>query len=63
MLSVKQGSCKYLFEVIDLTRVGIKPKSTIAEADALGTRLPELLPEVGIPQCEAAIAQLALRFN
>ena len=44
MLSVKQGSCEYLFEVIGLTRLGIKPKSTTAEADALGTRPPELLP-------------------
>ena len=38
------GSCEYLFEVIGLTRLGIKPKSTTAEADALGTRPPELLP-------------------
>ena len=38
------GSCEYLFQVIGLTRLGIKPKSTTAEADALGTRPPELLP-------------------
>ena len=38
------GSCEYLFEVIGLTRLGIKPKSTTAEADALGTWPPELLP-------------------
>ena len=44
MLSVKQGSCEYLFEVIGLTQLGIKPKSTTAEADTLGTRPPELLP-------------------
>ena len=44
MLSVNQESCEYLFEVIGLTRLGIKPKSTTAEADALGTRPPELLP-------------------
>ena len=37
-------SSEYLFEVIDLTRIGIKPKFTTAEADALGTRPPELLP-------------------
>ena len=44
MLRVKQGSFEHLFEVIGLTRLGIKPKSTAAEADALGTRPPELLP-------------------
>ena len=30
-------SCEYLFEVIGLIQLGIKPKSTTAEADALGT--------------------------
>ena len=44
MLSVKQGSCEYQFEIIGLTRLGIKPESTTAEADTLGTRPPELLP-------------------
>ena len=29
------GSCEYLFEVIGLTRIGIKPKSTTAEAGVL----------------------------
>ena len=43
MLSSKLGSCEYQFEVIGLTRLGIKPKSMTAEADALGTRPPELL--------------------
>ena len=38
------GSCEYRFEVIGLTRLGIKPKSATAEAGALGTRPSELLP-------------------
>ena len=44
MLSVKQGAVNTNFEVIGLTRLGIKSKSTTAEADALGTRPFELLP-------------------
>ena len=44
MLSVNDENCEYLFEVIGLTRLEIKPKSTTAEADALGTRPLELLP-------------------
>ena len=44
MLSVKQGSCEYQFKVIGLTRLGIKPKFTAPEADALNTRKSELEP-------------------
>ena len=38
------GSCECLIEIIGLTRLGIKPKSTTAKADTLGTRSPQLLP-------------------
>ena len=31
------------FSVIGLTRLGIKPESTVSEADTLTTRPPELL--------------------
>ena len=31
------GNCEYPFEVTGLTRLGIKPKSATAEADAVGT--------------------------
>ena len=37
------GSCDCHFEVIGLTRFGIKPESTAPEADALTTRSFELL--------------------
>ena len=43
MLSVKQGAGYTNFKVIGLTRLGIKPKSTAPEADALTTRPSELL--------------------
>ena len=46
MLSVKQGSCEYNFEVIGLTQLRIKPKSTAPEADALTTRPPEHLSKL-----------------
>ena len=38
MLNVKQGNCEYqvlIFEVIGLTRLGIKPESTAQETYAL----------------------------
>ena len=38
MLRAKQGSCDTNFNVIGLTGLGIKPKSTAPEADALTTR-------------------------
>ena len=42
MLSVKQETVNTNFKVIGLTRLGIKPKSTAPEADALTTRTSEL---------------------
>ena len=36
------GSCEYQYLAIGLTRLGIKPKSTAPEADALTTRPSEL---------------------
>ena len=38
------GSCESFFEVIGLTRLETKLKSTTVEADALGPWPPELLP-------------------
>ena len=38
------GSCECVFEVIGLTRLGIKPKSTTEKADAFGTRPAKMLP-------------------
>ena len=44
MLSVKKGNCEYQlnFQVIALTRLGIKPESTAPETDALTNGLFEL---------------------
>ena len=43
MLSVKKEAVNTNFKIIGLTRLGIKPKSTAPEADALTTRPSEQL--------------------
>ena len=42
-LNVKQEAVNTNFNIIGLTTLGIKPKSIALEADALTTRLSELL--------------------
>ena len=42
MLSVKQGSCEYYFQINGLTQFVIKPESTAPETDAPCARPSEL---------------------